>query len=427
MTPRPSPKASKIDNETKNREILDRNRHSCCNTDVYDNPPSRWRQHLALELPKTVENPLWIHACSVGEVASIAPLVETLLERKLPIHLTVVTDTGFAYAQKTFGERISIAYLPWDIPGLMRRMITHLNPRLLLLTETEFWPGMLNTCRRRNIPVIGINTRISDRSFPRYRASRLLWKRWLGAVSLFLAASDTDAQRLAAIGVEKTRIQSVGHLKYAVRTPDVDCDALRRRLDPTGARPILLAASTHEDEEAQLCRMLAGWRKQVPDLLLVVVPRHPQRFDNVAEMMTAQGLRLNRWSAIKTNADSEPDIVLIDEMGVLGGLYTVADLVFTGGSLIPHGGQNPLEAAVCGRGVVSGPHMHNFRDIMCDLQAAGAALQCRNAQEVDAAMLRFLKQPEELRQLHHNAAAVMQNKGGVIERILEHIQPWLNA
>ncbi|MDQ6987772.1 MAG: 3-deoxy-D-manno-octulosonic acid transferase [Mariprofundaceae bacterium] len=392
-------------------------------------PPSRWRQHLALDLPQTGENPLWIHACSVGEVASIAPLVEALLEKKLPVHLTVVTDTGFAHAQKAFGERISIAYLPWDIPGLMRRMIVHLNPRLLLLTETEFWPGMLNTCRRRKIPVIGINTRISDRSFPRYRASRLLWKRWLSAVSLFLAASDTDGQRLAALGVEKTRIRSVGHLKYAVRAPDVDSDTLRRRLDATGSRPILLAASTHADEEAQLCRMFNGWKKHAPNLLLVIVPRHPQRFDDVAATIGEQGLRLKRWSAINeaSQANENPDVVLIDEMGVLSGLYSVADIVFIGGSLIPHGGQNPLEAAVCGRGVVTGPHMHNFRDIMRDLLQAGGAVQCRDAQEADAAVLRFLKHPDELRELHKHAAAMMQHKGGVIERMLKQIQAWLNA
>ncbi len=411
--------------------MLDRRGISCCNTDMQHNHPSRWRQHLTLDLPQTDENPLWLHACSVGEVASVAPLIEALLKKKLPIHLTVVTDTGFAHAQKAFGERISIAYLPWDIPGLMRRMIAHLNPRLLLLTETEFWPGMLNTCRRRKIPVVGINTRISDRSFPRYRASRWLWKYWLSAVSLFLPASDTDGQRLAALGVEKTCIRAVGHLKYAVRAPEVDSDSLRRRLDASGNRPILLAASTHEDEEAQLCRMFSGWKKHAPDLLLVVVPRHPQRFDAVAETIAAQGLRLNRWSAGETHAAASAndisDVLLVDEMGVLSGLYSVADIVVIGGSLITHGGQNPLEAAVCGRGVLTGPHMHNFRDIMRDLLQAGGAVQCRDAQEVDAAVLRFLQHPHELRELHKHAAAMMQDKGGIIERMLKQIQPWLNA
>jgi len=392
---------------------------------MQNNQPSRWRQHLTLDLPQAGAQPVWMHACSVGEVNSVAPLILGLLEQKLPVHLSVVTDTGFAQARKLFGEHISISYLPWDIPGLMRRMIKHLNPRLLLLAETEFWPGMLNTCRRRNIPVIGINTRISDRSFPRYQASRWLWKRWLSGIALFLAASDTDSQRLAALGVEKSRINSVGHLKYALSAPDVDCEALRRRLDPTGNRPIFLAASTHADEEAQLCRMFNVWKKFAPQMLFVIVPRHPQRFDEVAEILTTQGLRLGRWS------DSEPqthaDAVLIDAMGVLGGLYSIADVVFIGGSLIAHGGQNPLEAAICGRGVICGPHMHNFREIMDDLLRAGAAVQCKNSTEVETAMARFLQHPEELRELHTRAAAFMHDKGGVAERMLAQIKPWLDS
>jgi len=391
---------------------------------MQNNQPSRWRQHLTLDLPQADAQPVWMHACSVGEVNSVAPLISGLLEQKLPVHLSVVTDTGFAQARKLFGERISIAYLPWDIPGLMLRMIKHLNPRLLLLAETEFWPGMLNTCRRRKIPAIGINTRISDRSFPRYQASRWLWKRWLSGVSLFLAASDTDSQRLAALGVEKSRIKRVGHLKYALSAPDVDCEALRRRLDPTSSRPIFLAASTHANEEAQLCRMFNAWKKFAPQMLFVVVPRHPQRFDEVGETITSQGLRLGRWS------DSEPqahvDAVLIDAMGVLGGLYSIADVVFIGGSLIAHGGQNPLEAAICGRGVICGPHMHNFRDITGDLLRSGAAVQCKNSAEVEAAVTRFLQYPEELRELHARAAAFMHDKGGVAERMLVQIKPWLD-
>jgi len=336
-----------------------------------------------------------------------------------------VTDTGLAHAQRLFGTRISIAYLPWDFPGLMQRMITRLNPQLLLLTETEFWPGMLRSCRRRGIPVIGINTRISDRSYSRYRASRFLWKHWLSGVSLFLAQSETDAARLAGIGVDAARIQCLGHLKYAVSMPDVDSAALRRRLDAGSTRPILLAGSTHDNEEEQLCTYLAGWKNLIPDLLLVIVPRHPRRFDEVADLLKSHGLHTARWS--EADIGSGQDAVLVDEMGVLGGLYSIADLVFIGGSLIPHGGQNPLEAAVCGRGVVTGPHMHNFQGIMQDMKQAGAAVQCADAGELDSAVLRFLAHPEELRELNAHAAAFMQGRADIAERMLKAIQPWLEA
>jgi len=384
------------------------------------NRPSRWRQHLTLDLPPGGGHPVWVHACSVGEVSSVTPLIEGLLDLDYAVHLTVVTDTGYAHAERLFGGRITLAYLPWDVPGLMGRMIARLNPRLLLLTETEFWPGMLNSCKRRNIPVIGINTRISDRSYPRYLASRWLWKRWLSGVSLFLAQSDTDAERLAGIGIKKKRIRCVGHLKYAVKPPQVDSEALRLRVEPTGARPILLAGSTHDNEEEVLCGMLAGWKKLAPDLLLVIVPRHPQRFSPVAGRMAELGVRTVRWS--EGAAKPKTDAVLIDEMGILGGLYTIADIVFIGGSLIAHGGQNPLEAAVCGRGVVTGPHMHNFAGIMQDMRQAGAAVQCLDAGEVDATLSRFLSHPDELRQLHAHATAFMQDRSDVARRMLKAIR-----
>jgi len=242
---------------------------------MHSHGASKWRQHLTLEHPATESNPLWLHACSVGEVGSVAPLVEELLRLDFPLHLSVVTKTGFDHATRLFGERVSISYLPWDIPGLMKRFIKRLNPRILLLAETEFWPGMLAACHQRQIPVIGINTRISDRSFPRYRASRFLWRRWLSHVSLFLAQSALDAKRLADMGVDPARIQTVGNLKYAIKPPELDTEALRKRVDSSMSRPILLAASTHAGEEEALLEMWPEWKRLQPDLLLLLVPRHP--------------------------------------------------------------------------------------------------------------------------------------------------------
>jgi len=240
---------------------------------------------------------------------------------------------------------------------------------------------------------------------------------------MFLAQSDIDAGRLACMGVDPSRIRSVGHLKYAVSPPQVDSEELRQRLDASASRPLLLAGSTHDNEEEQLAGMLGGWKRLAPSLLLVLIPRHPQRFSAVAERMAALGLRTARWS--QGAATKDVDAVVIDEMGVLGQLYTIADLVFIGGSLIPHGGQNPLEAAVCGRGVITGPHTHNFISIMQDLRQADAAVQCRDATEVDLAVQRFLSHPDELRSLHAHAAAFMQDRADVANRMLKAIEPWL--
>ena len=380
---------------------------------------SKWRQQFGLDLPAARPGCIWLHACSVGEVGSVAPLVEALLSRGHQVHLSVVTATGFAHAGRLLGDRVTLSYLPWDLPGSMTRFIRRLEPALLLLTETEFWPGMLAACRRQQLPVIGINTRISDRSFPRYRASRLLWRRWLAPVSLFLAQSSQDAERLAAIGVPEERIRVVGNLKYAVTAPQVDAEALRRQLDTSGERPILLVASSHEGEEAMILDMWSRWHAIRRDLLTVIVPRHPERFAAVAELIGERGHRLRRWSEGGTN---EADFILIDAMGVLGRLYAVADIAVIAGSLTDIGGHNPLEAAVCGRGVVTGPHVQNFREIMRDMQRADAAIVCRDRFELEASISRLLSHPDELRRLHAEASLFIADKGRVVERMLQAIE-----
>jgi len=384
---------------------------------------SKWRQHLTLDLPNPEHRPVWLHACSVGEVGSVAPLVEELIRLHLPVHLSVVTKTGFAHAKRLFGSRIGISYLPWDIPGLMRRFIGQLDPRLLLLAETEFWPGMLAGCHKRNIPIVGINTRISDRSFPRYHASRFLWKRWLSPVSLFLAQSELDAERLARIGIDPDRIRAVGNLKYAINPPEVDVADLRKRLDTSMSRPILLAASTHNGEEETLLDTWLEWKRLQPDLLMLLVPRHPERFDDVADILKQRGIRFSRWSDKKNTPQS--DIVLIDAMGVLTRLYAIADIVIIGGSLAPVGGHNPLEAAICGRGVITGPHVQNFREVMQDMQRRGAAVVAEDASALNETVRHFLQHPNDLKHLNAHAATLMQDNAKVLKEIMDSLSPFL--
>jgi len=387
----------------------------------------KWRQHLTIDLPQTQPGCIWIHACSVGEVGSVAALIRSLLDFGHTIHLTVVTATGFAHARRLLGDKISLSFLPWDIPFAMSRMIGALGPSLLLLAETEFWPGMLSACRRQNIPVIGINTRISDRSFPRYRATRILWKRWLASVSLFLAQSETDTERLMVMGVAAENIKVVGNLKYAVDAPPVDCSALRARLDGSSSRPILLVASTHSGEDERLLDMFPAWHAACPELLVLIVPRHPERFDQVAAMIEASGHRLLRWSQLEQHDDSAPyhHIVLVDAMGILAGLYAIADIVIIAGSLVDIGGHNPLEAAICGRGVVTGPYVQNFREIMTEMQQAEAAIVSLDDNELENAVTRLITHPDELTSLHANATLFIRDRAHVLDRMLEAIKPWL--
>jgi len=387
----------------------------------------KWRQHLAIDAPQAQPGCIWIHACSVGEVGSVAALIRMLLDLGHIVHLTVVTATGFAHARRLLGNKISLSFLPWDIPFAMSRMIGALGPSLLLLAETEFWPGMLSACKKQAIPVIGINTRISDRSFPRYRATRMLWKRWLASVTLFLAQSETDAQRLAVMGVAPENIKVAGNLKYAVETPSVDCNALRARLDSSSSRPILLVASTHNGEDERILDMFPVWHAACPELLVLMVPRHPERFDQAAAMIEQRGHKLSRWSQLEEHdaGGHKHDIVLVDAMGMLAGLYAIADIVIIAGSLENIGGHNPLEAAICGRGVVTGPHVQNFRDIMTAMQQAEAAIVSRDDHELESAVTRLITHPDELTSLHANAALFIQDRAHVLDRMLAAIRPWL--
>ncbi|WP_255461343.1 3-deoxy-D-manno-octulosonic acid transferase [Mariprofundus sp. NF] len=387
----------------------------------------KWKQHLMLQPPATASGCIWVHACSVGEVGSVMPLIRVLLDRGHDIHLTVVTATGFAHAHRLLGNHISISYLPWDLPTLFSRFLRTLKPALLLLAETEFWPGMLRACHRQKVPVIGINTRISDRSFPRYRASRFFWRPVLKPVSLFLAQSEIDAERLIAMGVNREKVRVAGNLKYAITAPEVDAVQLRQQLDAGGNRPILLVASTHEKEDEKILDMWPAWHACCPELLTVIVPRHPQRFDQVAEKIRERGLKLNRWSALENeNSDaSRPDVILIDAMGLLGKLYTVADAVIIAGSLTNIGGHNPLEAAICGRGVVTGPYIQNFRDIMDVMKAEHAAIVAADDNELEKIVSRLLSRPNELQQLNGSAALFIRDKSEVLARIMAEIEPSL--
>jgi len=387
----------------------------------------KWCQHLTIDLPRVQPGSIWVHACSVGEVGSVAPLIRALLDLDHRVHLSVVTATGFAHARRLLGDSISLSFLPWDIPFAMARMVNALAPSLLLLAETEFWPGMLTACKKQGVPVIGINTRISDRSFPRYQATRVLWKRWLAPVTLFLPQSDTDAERLISMGVAAEKIQVTGNLKYAVDAPTVDCSAVRARLDGSSSRPILLVASTHSGEDERILAMLPAWHAACPELLLVMVPRHPERFDQVAAMIEQHGHTLARWSQLQTRDTSCLDhhIVLVDAMGMLAGLYAIADIVIIAGSLVDIGGHNPLEAAICGRGVVTGPYVQNFREIMADMQQAEAAIISRDDDELAAVVSRLIEYPDELTSLHANAALFIQDRAHVLDRMLAAIEPWL--
>lgn len=312
---------------------------------------------------------IWVHAVSVGETRAAQPLIEGLLER-WPEHrvlLTGMTPTGREAGRAVYGERVIQAYLPYDYPGATARFFRHFAPAFGVLMETEIWPNLLAAGARRRVPVMLANARLSARSARGYGRLGALVRPAFGRLSGVAAQTAGDAERLAGLGAATVEVS--GNLKFDV-TPAPDKLALGQAWRAAvGDRPVWLAASTREGEEPLV---LDAWRRvAVPDALLVLVPRHPQRFDEVAGLLRQQGLACGRRSEGLPAADTS--VWLGDSMGEMAAYYALADLAFIGGSLLPLGGQNLIEAAACGCPVLVGPHTFNFLQATDDAIAAGAA------------------------------------------------------
>jgi 3-deoxy-D-manno-octulosonic-acid transferase len=338
-----------------------------------------WRERLGFYGPRTAAMPtLWLHAVSVGETRAAEPLVDALLAA-YPDHrilLTHMTPTGRATGQQLFakhGVRFIQSYLPYDTGALVRRFLRHFTPRLCILMETEVWPNLIATCKAESVPVALVNARLSERSLRRGQRFGGLMTGAARAITLVAAQTTADALRIASLGAPTVEV--TGSIKFDVVPPDAALALgawLRARM---GNRPVLLCASTREGEEALI---LDAWRPQ-DKALLVIVPRHPQRFDDVAAQAGARGLSVVRRSQLAQDADIDADVLLGDSMGEMFAYYAACDCAYIGGSLLPLGGQNLIEACAVGKPVLVGPHTFNFALATEQAVDAGAALRCADA------------------------------------------------
>lgn len=321
---------------------------------------------------------LWVHAVSLGETRAAVPLVARLLRAHpgATVLITHMTATGRAAGRALFGNRVLQAWLPYDVPFAMRAFLAHFQPRAGLLMETELWPNLVALARAGGVPLYLVNARMSPRSAAGYARVPWLSRPMLAALSGIAAQTDADAARLAALGAPAPVV--TGNLKFDVDVPDT-AEALGREFrERFGAtRPVWVAASTRDGEEALILDALATHRLP-PDVLTVIVPRHPQRFAAVAELLRSRGLPFVRRSS---NAPVPADIAVVlgDSMGELAGYYAAADVAFVGGSLLPLGGQNLIEAIAAGRPTLVGPHMFNFAEATGKALAAGAATEVADA------------------------------------------------
>lgn len=320
---------------------------------------------------------LWVHAVSVGEAIAAAPVIETLLEC-YPRHRVVVTTTtptGSERVKALFGDRVFHVYAPWDLPGAVQRFLKSVQPDLLLIMETELWPNMLHYSRRAGCRIVLANARMSQRSARGYARFSTLTRNMLTDLTVVACQSKNDSDRLLTLGLSKDRLEVTGSIKF-----DLELDAqIRLKAEQlseswhTANRPVLVVASTHPGEDEQVLAAFGQLRKTAKNCLLVLVPRHPERFDAVYEQCAASG-----WKVLRRSADQPPspsdDIVLGDTMGELLLLLSLADVAVIGGSLVEHGGHNVLEASAWGVPVVTGPHMFNFAQISELLSEAGAMI-----------------------------------------------------
>ena len=355
---------------------------------------SHWRERFGFYSQPRQQAVIWLHCVSVGETRAAAPLINALLAAypARTLLLTHGTPTGHATSEKLFGNRVQRAYLAYDLPFAVRRFLNHFQPCLGVLLETELWFNLLARCHQANIPVVLANARLSEKSAAGYAKLGQLLRDGLQSLQLIAAQSEEDAARFKKLGA--TRVLTLGNLKFDATLPsetEAEGKHLRRLFGEQ--RPVFLAASTRDGEEALLLDALT--ESSITDLLTVIVPRHPHRFAEVEALLIKRGLAYEKRSALKLAVASRTQIILGDSMGEMMAYYASADVCFIGGSLLPFGGQNLIEAMRVGKPVLLGPHTYNFAEVSATAVAQCAAWRVNNTQEISLALQALMAAPEK--------------------------------
>jgi 3-deoxy-D-manno-octulosonic-acid transferase len=379
----------------------------------------RWRERFGLFPDPGLRDCIWVHAVSVGEVNAALPLIEALRRRYAPhpMVVTTVTPTGSERVRKLFGDEVFHVYLPYDLPRAVTRFLDRTRPALAVVMETEIWPNLYYHCGRRGIPLAVVNARLSERSLRGYRPIRPLVKQALGHVALIAAQSHADARRYRALGAPPERVQVSGNLKFDIPLPKgarQRGDDLHEKWGPT--RPVWMAASTHEGEDLAIFEAHLKVLARMPDALLLVAARHPERFHVVEHAARNLGFAVATHVAADVNAETQ--CLVIDAMGVMMRYFAACDLAFVGGSLVPVGGHNVLEPAALSKPVLVGPYTFNFEEITHTLIEAGGARRVASAEELGVTVLELLRNPAELVRMGNAARMVCARERGAARRTM---------
>jgi len=388
---------------------------------------SRWAERLGFGAPLT-PGALWIHAVSVGEVRAAAPLVRALLDEHphIPILVTTTTLTGATQVTMLFGESVSHRFAPFDLPGAVSRFLNRVSPRAAVILETEIWPVLFRSLQQANIPLALINVRLSERSYLGYRRFKRLVGQTLTIPTVIAAQSDTDGARLCALGALPERVHVTGNMKFEISPTaglEEAASALRREW---GERPVWVAASTHQGEEEIVLAAHAHLRKTFPGLLLILVPRHPERFELVGKLCRQLAVCVSERSH-GGFVDTETSVLLGDTMGELMLFFAAADCAFIGGSLVQTGGHNPLEALALGVPVIFGPHMFNFDEIARLTLAERAAIQVSDGDTLERGVAHYLENREAREAAGCAGKRLVQSNQGACLRTLTLLEPLLHS
>lgn len=394
------------------------------------NPEYRGRlpQRLGFVEPQAQAGCLWVHAVSVGEVQAAAALIAALRREVAgtEIVITTVTPTGAQRARALFGVGVRHCYLPYDLPGAVRRFLGRTRPGVAIILETEIWPTLYGALGRRGIPLVMGSARVSTRSVGRYRRMASLFRETLSHGILIGAQSAADAARFRAIGAAPERVRVTGNVKFDLEIPQASVDAgsaFRRQCGI--ARPVWIAGSTHEGEEDAALAAHEAVMARHPGALLVLVPRHPQRFEAVRALLRKRGVGFAQRSRGEIPSSGQP-VFLLDTLGELQAFYAAADVAFVGGSLVPIGGHNLLEPAVLGLPILSGPHTHNAQDIAELLQQCGALRIVRHRDELAQCVTECFDDPERARATGSAGRQAVALSRGAVQRLVEMVVPLIN-
>ncbi len=383
----------------------------------------RWSERLGF-CPTQLDQCIWVHAVSLGETIAAVPLIKALKKNypQSAILVTNMTITGSQRVKAVFGEDVYNAYIPYDLPDAVARFLNKINPRILVVMETELWPNLFAACKKRHIPIVVTNARLSEKSAKGYRSIAPLAREILSAITMLSSQAEADADRFIALGMPKERVRVTGSLKFDLElSPEITAKGADLRQLLGKNRKIWMAASTHPGEDEIMLTAHQKIRAKFPEALLMLVPRHPERFDSVAAFVAEKGFEVVRRST-KASMSDNVSVYLGDTMGEMMILYSACDVAFVAGSFVPVGGHNVIEPAALHKPVVTGPYLFNFTEITDFMLKAEGMVKVNNADELAQSILKFFEMPEYAAKTGENAYQIVEKNRGALQRQVDVIE-----